>query len=222
MRLAPGTLISTDAILFDMDGTLVDSTAAIERCWTRWADRHDLDADSLIRQSHGVRLADTVGRFAPSQCDVHTEIDRLMTWEREETDGIVAVPGAAELIDALPPDSWALVTSADRALATRRMRLAGLPLPDICVCAEDVTAGKPAPEGYLKAAEKFGGNRRTFLVFEDSPAGLKAGENAGFDVIAIASALASAPSSQDWLADFRSIVVERNPDRHGITLRVAE
>ena len=117
MKLAPGTIIRADAFLFDMDGTLVDSTDAIERVWTRWALRHDLIPSQVLSAIHGVRIADTVRALAPRGSDIDAEIARLLSEEREEVDGIVPVAGARELLECLPRDRWAVVTSADRVLA---------------------------------------------------------------------------------------------------------
>ena len=170
---------------------------------------------------HGVRLSDIVRRFAPPGVDIDREVERLMAEERDEVDGISAVAGASDLLNALPASAWAVVTSADRALASIRMRLAGLPVPDILVAAEDVSAGKPNPEGYLRAAKSLNCKDQNFLVFEDSAAGLDAGRAAGLRVIGVSATREEAfPAGEDWIADFTSISVKNITDQGEITVEV--
>ncbi|MFC0042238.1 HAD-IA family hydrolase [Actinomadura rayongensis] len=173
MRRTPAVVAAT-ALLLDMDGTLLDSTAVVERTWRDFARRHGLDAAAILAVSHGRPTAETVAEFAPPGADVAAETARITAAEVRETDGIVPVPGAPDLLAALPPDRWALVTSADRALALARMRAAGLPLPSVVVTADDVAAGKPSPEGFRTAARRLGVAPASALAFEDSPAGLLA------------------------------------------------
>lgn len=203
MRLSAGTVLQARALLFDMDGTLVNSIAAVERTWRGWAARHGLDPRPILAVAHGRRAVETVRRFAPPGLDVEAEAAHLAVVEREQTDGIAAVAGAAALLDALPAGRWALVTSADRALATTRMRLAGLPMPGVVVTAEDVAAGKPDPEGYRAAAAQLGCDASDCIVFEDAEAGLAAGRASGARVVAVATSLeAAALDREDWIADF--------------------
>jgi sugar-phosphatase len=135
------------AVLFDMDGTLVDSTAVVEQVWGEFAARYGLDLGEILRTSHGVQARDTVTRFAPAGADVPALTAELGAMERVRTQGIVPLPGAARLLAALPPDAVALVTSADRILADIRMNAAALPMPAIAVTAELVTRGKRIPRG---------------------------------------------------------------------------
>ena len=127
MKLPVGTVIRAQAILFDMDGTLVDSTRAVEHVWSRWADRHTLLSDMVLRTIHGVRITDSVKILAPAGADIDRETATLIAEEREQLEGISAIPGSVELLARLPSQSWAVVTSADRALATKRMQIAGHP-----------------------------------------------------------------------------------------------
>jgi sugar-phosphatase len=221
VRLIPGDFIETSAILFDMDGTLVDSTEAIKRVWCRWAERHGINAAELFAALHGVRISETVQKFAPPQLDVDAEVAGLMAAERAEVDGTTAIAGARKFLDSLPPSSWALVTSADRSLLRIRMAIAGLPLPAVVIAAEDVAAGKPDPEGYLKAAERLHCKAGNAIVFEDSNAGLEAGRAAGFRAFGISATLNSAfPEDVDWIVDFNAIKVESISDDGTIFLRV--
>lgn len=175
-------------VLFDMDGTLVDSRAVVERVWKKWAARNNLDLAAILKVSHGRRAIDTVRDFSTKKMDVTKETAWLANEEYTDVEGIVAVPGAAQILGQLSPNDWAVVTSADRSLASRRLMAAGLPVPEILIAAEDVKFGKPDPEGYELAAAKLGTTGKECIVFEDAPAGIKAGINAGCDVIAISAA----------------------------------
>jgi mannitol-1-/sugar-/sorbitol-6-phosphatase len=175
------------AFLFDMDGTLLDSSAVVERTWRAWAGRHGLDPDELLATVHGVRAEDTVRRFAPSGVDISAEVARLNEAEVSDVEGIVAILGANAFLNLLEDTSWAVVTSAPRLLAQTRLRAANIRLPRVLIGAEDVTRGKPDPEGYLKAAEALGVRISDCLVFEDSIAGVEAGRAAGAHVAIIGS-----------------------------------
>ncbi|MFJ7187083.1 HAD-IA family hydrolase [Streptomyces bacillaris] len=172
-------VLTAQTLLFDMDGTLVDSTEAVARTWSRFARRHGLDAGRILASAHGQRTAETVAAHAPPGTDVEAETAWLVGQDLVDTGGTVAVPGAAELLAALPPHRWALVTSAGRELAVRRMAAAGLPLPDVLISADDVREGKPSPEGFLAAAERLGGDPARAVVFEDAELGLLAARAAG-------------------------------------------
>ena len=200
MKLAPGTIIRADAFLFDMDGTLVDSTDAIERVWTRWALHHDLIPSQVLSAIYGVRIADTVRALAPRGSDIDAEIAQLLSEEHEEVDGVVPMAGARELLECLPRDRWAVVTSADRSLPETRMHLAGLPRAPLLVAAEDVQAGKPVPDGYRIAAENLGLDCEATVVFENSDTSILAGRNAGCPVIAVTATHVTPVLDQiDWI-----------------------
>lgn len=178
-------MLQVKAFLFDMDGTLVDSTAVVESEWRRFSARFALDAQEVIAYAHGRQTLDTVNHFIGAGEVATAAAEELDTRELILLDGIVAVPGAASLLSRLPPKSWALVTSASRELAINRMNAAGLPLPAVMVCAEDVQNGKPAPEGYLNAAAELGVRATDCLVLEDAAAGIRAGNASGARVIAV-------------------------------------
>lgn len=173
------------AVLFDMDGTLVDSRIVVERVWTEWALANKLDPAVILAVSKGRRAIDTIREYASDETDCDHEAEKFDQAEMSDMDGIVAVPGAIDLLSQLPRDRWAVVTSAGRELAIRRMTAAKIPIPDVLVSAEDIEMGKPDPSGFQKAASKLGVHPQDCLVFEDAQAGIKAGQNAGADVVVI-------------------------------------
>ncbi|MEM9633223.1 MAG: HAD-IA family hydrolase [Pseudomonadota bacterium] len=173
------------AVLFDMDGTLLDSRVVVERVMTDWANKNGIDPRALLAVSTGRRTIDVVREFAKPGTDCEAEAANIEAAETTDVRGIEAIPGAAELLTRLPPKRWAVVTSAGRDLAIRRLTAASLPIPEVLVTAEDIDNGKPDPSGYILAAEKLGAKVEHCLVFEDAPAGIQAGLNAGSDVIAI-------------------------------------
>ncbi|WP_115789540.1 HAD-IA family hydrolase [Arthrobacter silvisoli] len=183
--IADATTFTVRAVLFDMDGTIVDSTAVVEQVWGEFAARYGLDYADILRTSHGVQARDTVTRYAPAGADIDALTDELGEMERTRTDGVVALPGAEAFLRALPADAVALVTSADRGLAEIRMRAAGLDMPATAVTAESVTRGKPDPEGYLAAAALLGADPSDVVVFEDAPAGIAAARAAGMRTVVV-------------------------------------
>ena len=142
---------SVDAILFDIDGTLVDSTAAVIRTWETWAATHGIDAQEILRVCHGRRTEDTLALFLPAAQHA-AAVAELQQLELADLDEVIALPGTRSLLTGLPADRWAAVTSGSRAVMQTRLTASGLPIPDVLVSAEAVDAGKPDPEGYLKAA----------------------------------------------------------------------
>ncbi|MCA1189010.1 MULTISPECIES: HAD-IA family hydrolase [unclassified Saccharopolyspora] len=192
-------------LLFDMDGTLVDSTAVVERTWRDFAARHGLDAADILADSHGRRGGETVARHLPAGADVAAETARVDEQELRDLDGVVAIPGAAELLAGLPAGSWALVTSAGPELAARRMAAVGLPMPDVVVTGEDVRRGKPDPEGYLRAAAALGVPATEALIFEDAEAGIEAARAAGGRVVVVGFRTGPATSGLPRIADFTGV-----------------
>lgn len=175
------------AFLFDMDGTLLNSIAAAERVWAAWAQRHGLDVEAFLTTIHGVRAIDTITRQALPGVDAQAEARGITEAEIEDVAGVVAIPGAVTFLQSLPAHCWAVVTSAPKALALRRMQAAGLVPPAVMVTAEDVTNGKPDPAGYLLGARRLGVPIGECLVFEDASVGIRAGEAAGADVVVVTS-----------------------------------
>lgn len=209
------TTIECRALLFDMDGTLVDSTAVVEGIWRRFAAEHDLDLAELLAYSHGRRSPDTLARFVPhlpaaerAAIAVHLESEEV-----EDVADIVEVPGAAALLRSLDGVPWAVVTSATRELATRRMAAAGLPPVPHLVPADDVERGKPDPQGYEQAAADLGVDARDCVVFEDAGAGIAAGLAAGAHVVVVGGL--DSPQAQDLprVADLTGVRVRRDGDR---------
>ncbi len=177
-------MLRARAILFDIDGTLVDSTPVVERSWRTWAQDYGVDADEVLRVCHGRRTEDTVAEFiAPQQLEV--AVARLQELELADFDGVMALPGAQQILEGLTPRRWAAVTSGERDLMTGRLSAAQLPIPETMICAEDVAVGKPSPEGYLLAAAALGLPAKHCVVVEDAPAGIAAGVAAGARVVAV-------------------------------------
>jgi len=198
------------AFLFDVDGTLISSIASAERVWTAWALRHGVDVASFLPSIHGVRSVDTIARLGLPGIDAEAEAALIEIAEIADTEGIVEIPGAAAFVSSLPPDRWAIVTSASLELARRRLAAAGMPLPAVMITAEDVTRGKPDPQGYRLAAKRLGVDPADCLVFEDAPAGIGAGKAAGAEVVVI-----TATHSHPVAADLRSV-----DDYRGLTARL--
>jgi sugar-phosphatase len=214
VELKPGITLPATALLFDMDGTLVDSTAIVEKIWRRFAQRHQLDAAYLLANSHGCRTEETVARFAPAGVQVAAEAARITAEEIADTDGVIEIPGAARLLAALAPQRWAVVTSASRALAITRLTAAGLPIPAVLISAEDVARGKPHPEGFLAAAKALGVDPADCIAFEDAPAGMAAVHAAGIRLLALATTLTPEQLPNEmWIRDFTQLAVEQCGDQ---------
>ncbi|GAA5785779.1 HAD-IA family hydrolase [Chitiniphilus shinanonensis] len=195
------------ALLFDMDGTLVDSTGAVESLWGVWCERHGIDLLEVIRVCHGTRTEDTVRLVAP-HLDAVTETAWLEALEASITEGQRPVDGAAELLAGLPQERWAVVTSAALPVARMRFDYCRLPLPEVLITAEVVRHGKPAPDPYLLAAERLGVPAKDCIVFEDAPAGLAAALAAGCRVVLVGNHVPAAPGVIGRIADYREVRVE--------------
>ncbi|GAA1187378.1 HAD-IA family hydrolase [Nesterenkonia xinjiangensis] len=206
----PSPVITARAALLDMDGTLVDSRAVVEKLWLRWADQHGLDHDTVLRTVHGRQGHESMAILLPDRSaeENHRENQQMLATESVDTGGIISIGGAAELLDALQELPHALVTSADARLAIARMEAAGLRVPEHRITAEDVTASKPSPEGFLQAAERLGVAPGECVVFEDSQAGVEAGLAAGMPVVGVgAHAAAHGPTcAVEDLTDLRIAV----------------
>jgi mannitol-1-/sugar-/sorbitol-6-phosphatase len=185
------------AILFDLDGVLIDSTRSVDRQWRAWAREKGIDEEKVIAIAHGVRSIDVIRAVAP-HLDAPSEVQWLERHEAEDQVDVTVMPGAAGLLRAIPDGDWSVVTSGTRLLASARLRLGGLPVPKVLVTADDVTNGKPHPEPYLKGAKLFGVPPAQCLVIEDAPSGIRAAHAAGMKVIALASTY---PASQLQQAD---------------------
>ncbi|MEU5316134.1 HAD-IA family hydrolase [Streptomyces sp. NPDC021056] len=181
------TVLTARALLLDMDGTLVNSDVVVERCWRRWASRHGLDGDEVMKVVHGRQGYASMALLLPDRPMEQNHADNALMLAEETADmeGVVEIPGASEFLASLRAVPHALVTSADVALSTARMAAAGLPLPDIRITAESVGASKPDPEGFLKGAAELGLAPEDCVVFEDSGAGIAAGRAAGMRVVGV-------------------------------------
>jgi len=178
------TKIQCQGVLFDLDGVLADSTPAVSRVSSIWAKKYGLDPEETIRKAHG-RPSITTIRELLLNGDHETENAIVERMEIEDIDGVIPLPGAVELLNALPANRWTIVTSCTRPLALVRLHAAGLPIPVKLVTSNDITNGKPHPEPYLAGANLLGLAAADCLVFEDAPAGIRAGKAAGARVIAL-------------------------------------
>ncbi|MFC7893245.1 HAD-IA family hydrolase [Streptomyces sp. NPDC057381] len=187
MTATATTVLTARALLLDMDGTLVNSDAAVERVWRRWADRQGLDGDEVMKVVHGRQGYASMALLLPDRPmeQNHADNARMLAEETADTEGVVAIPGASEFLASLHGLPHALVTSADVPLSTARMAAAGLAQPDVRVTAESVGASKPDPEGFLKGAAELGVEPADCIAFEDSGAGIAAARAAGMRVVGV-------------------------------------
>jgi sugar-phosphatase len=179
-------IFSCAAILFDLDGVLVDSTRAVDREWREWARRKGVDGNAVMAIAHGVRTIEVIRRVAP-HLDADAEAWEIENEEANDQQGVCVMPGAAALVHSIPEGRWGVVTSGTRLLASARLRFCGLPVPKVLVTADDVSHGKPHPEPYLKGAELLGFKTADCLVVEDAPAGIQSARAGGFKVVGITS-----------------------------------
>jgi sugar-phosphatase len=212
-----------EAVIFDLDGVLIDSSAVIERCWRQWAVEHGLDGDRVVRAAQGQRMVEVIRSVAP-HLDAEVEAQRQARREVAETEGLVRIEGAGRLTCSLPQGAWAVATSANRVTATARLRYAGLPIPSVLVTADDVSCGKPDPQVYLLAAGWLGVRPERCLVVEDAPVGVKGARAAGMQVVAVATthppeALAGADAVAARLADIH-IVSDGHLGTKGVRFQV--
>jgi sugar-phosphatase len=180
------SFIDCDAILFDLDGVLIDSGSCIERHWQEWAQKHNIDFNTVLANVHGVRTIETIQKVAP-HLDAEKEAASFSAHEILDTEGVVAIQGAKALMTKLSADQWAIVTSGGYELVLARLNKAGLPIPKFVVSAQDVDQGKPSPQPYLTAAMKLGLSPERCVVVEDAPSGVRSGKAAGMRVIGITS-----------------------------------
>jgi sugar-phosphatase len=189
------------ALLFDMDGVLVDSTPAVARVWTAWANRFGLIPAEVVRQAHGRPSIATIRELLPS-ADHRAENQAIEKAEIEDIEDVIALPGTTQLLSALPADRFAVVTSASRALAIVRLRAAGFAIPKHLVTASDIQHGKPHPEPYLRGAQSVAAPPAACVVIEDAPAGIQSGKAAGSRVLALRTTTADSAlqaAGADWI-----------------------
>jgi sugar-phosphatase len=215
--------IRCSALLFDLDGVLIDSTPAVRRVWYRWAVEHGFDPEAVVHMAHGRPSRSTIRELLPHS-DIDSEDREVERWEMEDLDGVILLPGARKLLDALPPERWTIATSCTRPLAEVRLRAAGLPAPRTMITSSDVRIGKPDPEPYLKAAAKLGFAASDCIVVEDAPAGVRAGKAAGARVIAFLTTMIRRDledAAADWIVQDCSDITASSDGGHGLQLNLA-
>jgi mannitol-1-/sugar-/sorbitol-6-phosphatase len=218
------TEIAAAALLFDMDGVLIDSTPAVARVWRRWAIEHGFNPEEVVSRAHGRPSLTTVREYLPDT-DHETENREVERREMEDLDGVVLLPGALDLLTSLPANRWTIVTSSTRRLAGVRLKAAGLPQPAKMITSTDITNGKPHPEPYLKAAALLGFPANECVVFEDVVAGVQSGKAAGARVVAFRTTVketALLEAGADWIVNNCSDVRLVSASDHSLTLALAE
>ncbi len=214
--------ISCSALLFDLDGVLIDSTPVVERVWREWAIERGFDPEKVVRMAHGRPSLSTIRDLLPG-ADHEAENHEVERREIADLRGVVAWPGVVPLLNALPPDRWAVVTSCTRPLAEARLHAAALPLPRILLTSSDVNHGKPDPESYLTAARLLGVPAPECIVVEDTPAGILAGKRADMRVIALATTMQRdelVPAQPDWTLENCAAVLVEGASYSGAGIRL--
>ena len=196
------------ACLFDLDGTLIRSTHHFDTVWIRWAALHGIDPAPILASHHGRRMEDTIRRFTGQRFDapdaMAAQVDRIIGMAATDLHNLTIIDGAKEFVHSLPMDRWAVVTSNHLSLVKSWLAFLDMPLPDVIITADDVSRGKPDPEGYLKASASLGFAPQDCLVFEDAPAGIEAARSAGCGLMIIEGTLtAPSPEAQGWMKDYR-------------------
>ena len=213
--------IRCSALLFDMDGVLIDSTPAVARVWSGWAVEHGFDPDKVVQLAHGRPSRATIRELLPN-ADFALEDREVERREMEDLAGVVLLPGARQLLNALPPERWTVATSCTRPLAEVRLRAAGLPIPGNMITSNDVKIGKPDPEPYLKAAANLGFAASDCIVVEDAAAGVRAGKAAGARVIALLTTMKRREledAGADWIIE-DCAEIGASSDREGLQLEL--
>lgn len=210
--------LRAEALLLDMDGTLVHSTTEVETVWRLWCQSHRLDPEPVLAMCHGMRSREVIRALAP-QLDLAREVALLDELEIQHAGVAEPIAGARTLLGALSPARWALVTSASQRVARHRLASAGLPLPRLLIGAEDVVRGKPDPEPYLLVARRLGLAPADCLVFEDAPAGIRSALQAGCQVVQIGGDKRLDDGVRARLEDWRQIRLTE--DEAGLQLCMA-
>ena len=204
------TVLHPRAILFDMDGTLVDSTAVIERAWRSWSARHGIPVEPILRVQQGRPNREVLQEFGPS-LDLDREAEEFLRFEETDTDGVVPVSGALAAVRRASQGLWGVVTSANHSLAEVRLIATGFPLPPVLVTADMIRKGTPDPACFLLAAKRLNVNPADCLVFEDAKAGVAAAKAAGMTVAAVLTSLTKAELPADsHIPDFRGVTISAN------------
>lgn len=191
--------VETRGLLFDMDGVLVSSIGSVVRCWRIWAKKYDVPNAETYEVPHGMRAIDIIRSLRPD-IDPLQGLREIEDLEIADTSDLRVLPGAKELLESLPPERWAIVTSATRRLMLGRLEVAGLPAPERIISADDVERGKPDPEPYRRGADLLGCRPEDCVVVEDAPSGVGAGKAAGSQVLGVVGTHTLAQLHQaDWV-----------------------
>ncbi len=207
------------AILFDMDGTLVNSHAVVDRAWRRWSDRYNLPLEEIMAVQQGRPNREVLREFAP-HLDLDQEAAEFLKYEEEDVGGVIPIPGAVEAVRAAAQGPWAIVTSANRSLAEIRLRVTGLLIPETFITSDLIHRGKPDPECFLLAAEALHVAPEDCLVFEDAPAGIAGAKAANMQVAGVLTNLSAEVLGAHWhLADFTNVNIHYDSGT-GFTVQV--
>jgi len=218
------TQLQCAALLFDLDGVLINSTPAVERVWRRWAIERGFDPEEAVARAHGRPSITTVREYLPN-ADHEAENREVERREIEDLEGVVPLPGALELLSSLPADRWTIVTSCTRPLAEVRIKAAGLPLPKKLITSNDIANGKPHPEPFLKGASLLGFDAEDCIVLEDAPAGIRSGKAAGARVIAFKTTVPDSElheAGANWILNNCADVRMASASAQGLRLMIAE
>lgn len=225
------TTVTTDAFLFDFDGVLADSTPAVERHWRQFATWYQLDPDEILQIMHGRRSYDTIVQALRNHSSTFVKEAWLRFEELDSSDqeGVKLLAGATDLLAALPPDRWAVITSGSSKVTRNRFQALGLPVPGVLVTGDDVAEGKPNPEGFLKASRLLKVDIKDCMIVEDAPSGLQAAHAAGAHLLAVATTHAASDLRDELeptdllISDLASVrVVNADDKQRKLVLEVQE
>lgn len=203
-------------LLFDLDGTLVNSLPAVDRAWRTWSIEFGLDPDVIVPQIHGRRAVDSIARLAP-HLDQQAAFSRLEHLEATDTEGVVPMPGALEFIKQIQDIPWGIVTSGSRPIAYPRIKAGGIQPPDIFVTAEEISRGKPDPEAFLTGAARLGIPPSDIIAFEDTLAGVRSAKGAGMRVVGLSEEAAEEADIQ--ISDYSSLTIDHSSSPFILSLK---
>jgi mannitol-1-/sugar-/sorbitol-6-phosphatase len=213
--------LTARGLLFDLDGTIIDSSLIFDAAWTQWAHDNGIAPEAILSIHHGRRIPDTIAAVTPPGFDLVRGEAEVLALASSKLDGLRLLPGIDTLLHALPPARWGIVTSSYRDLVERWFTHFGLPQPAVLVTSQDVARGKPDPEGFRRAAAALGCAPQECIIFEDAPAGIDAAEAAGGQLIVVASMLTGdALTGRNWIADYRGIRITQEAATGAMTLQV--
>jgi sugar-phosphatase len=213
--------VEAAGILFDMDGVLVSSIDSVIRCWRRWAEHYEIPGATTLQTPHGMRAVEIIKMLKP-ELDVAEGLRLIEEMEMKDVADLKVLPGARALLESLPAERWAIVTSATNRLLLGRLKAAGLPVPERVISGDMVERGKPDPEPYRRGAELVGATAGDCLVVEDAPSGVGAGVAAGCRVLGVLGSYGEAElraAGAGWVV--RSLAdVGATSGRDGLVIRL--